>query len=135
VLNLDGSIGEGGGQVLRSALALSMVTARPFRMTGIRAGRAKPGLMRQHLTAVLAAASVAGGTCEGAAVGSTELTFAPGAVIPADYHFAVGTAGSTMLVAQTLLPALLIELIRCFLEVPIEVTRPSSERQVVRIGG
>jgi RNA 3'-terminal phosphate cyclase (ATP) len=106
-LSLDGSEGEGGGQVLRSALALSMVTGRAFRMRAIRAGRAKPGLLRQHLTAVLAAVQVTGAECEGAAVGSTELSFAPGAVRGGEHRFSIGTAGSTLLVAQTLLPALL----------------------------
>jgi RNA 3'-terminal phosphate cyclase (ATP) len=106
-LKIDGSEGEGGGQVLRTSLALSMVTGTPVRIDNIRARRAKPGLMRQHLTAVLAAAKVSQATVEGAEVGSTALVFTPGPVAPGEYHFAVGTAGSVTLVLQTVLPALL----------------------------
>jgi RNA 3'-terminal phosphate cyclase (ATP) len=107
LLTINGSHGEGGGQILRSSLALAMCTGTPFRIEKIRAGRQKPGLMRQHLTAVNAATQICGGTVEGAAIGSTELTFQPGKVKPGDYHFAVGTAGSATLVLQTVLPALL----------------------------
>lgn len=104
---IDGSIGEGGGQILRSALALSMVTGRPFRIEKIRAGRPTPGLLRQHLTAVNAAAEICGAEVEGAAVGSLDVTFIPHAIRSGDYSFAVGTAGSTTLVFQTILPALM----------------------------
>lgn len=107
MITIDGSQGEGGGQVLRSSLALSLVTGQPFTISNIRAGRAKPGLMRQHLTAVNAAAEVGQATVTGAALRSTELTFSPGEVRPGEYHFAVGTAGSATLVLQTVLPALL----------------------------
>ncbi len=110
MLRIDGSEGEGGGQVLRTSLALSMVTGTPVRIDRIRARRAKPGLMRQHLTAVLAAAKVSQARVEGAEVGSTSLVFTPGPVtpgVPGDYRFAVGTAGSVTLVLQTVLPALL----------------------------
>jgi RNA 3'-terminal phosphate cyclase (ATP) len=107
VLTLDGAQDEGGGQILRTALALSLVTGTPFRIDNIRAGRSKPGLLRQHLTAVTVAVAVGGADVEGAALGSPALTFRPGAVKAGDYHFAVGTAGSTGLVAQTVLPALL----------------------------
>lgn len=93
--------------MLRTALALSLVTNEPVRMKNIRAGRPKPGLMRQHLTAVQAAAAASNGVIEGAAVGSTELTFRPGSMRGGDYHFAVGTAGSATLVLQTILPALM----------------------------
>jgi RNA 3'-terminal phosphate cyclase (ATP) len=106
MIEIDGSRGEGGGQVLRSALALSLVTGKPFRMVNIRAGRQRPGLMRQHLTAVLAASEVGKAQVTGAEVGSCALTFQPGAVRPGDYHFSVGTAGSTTLVFQTVFPAL-----------------------------
>ncbi|MEX2670760.1 MAG: RNA 3'-terminal phosphate cyclase [Phycisphaeraceae bacterium] len=108
MLPIDGSQGEGGGQVLRSALALSMVTGAPFRIGRIRAGRRKPGLMRQHLTAVRAAKEVCNATVEGDAVGATALAFEPADVRAGDYHFAVGTAGSATLVLQTVLPALVL---------------------------
>jgi RNA 3'-terminal phosphate cyclase (ATP) len=108
MLTVDGSFGEGGGQILRSSLALSMVTGRPFRIENIRAGREKPGLMRQHLTAVTAAAQVCGAEIIGASIGSMQVEFRPGSVCPGDYLFSVGTAGSTTLVCQTVLPALLV---------------------------
>jgi RNA 3'-terminal phosphate cyclase (ATP) len=107
MLVLDGSEGEGGGQILRSALALSLVTGTPFRIDNIRAGRPRPGLMRQHLTAVEAAATVGGAEVDGAAVGSRSVFFRPGRVRGGDYHFSVGTAGSATLVLQTILPALI----------------------------
>ena len=107
MLDLDGSMGEGGGQILRSSLALSMVTGTPVRVRDIRARRARPGLMRQHLTAVQAAARVSGARVEGAEVGSREIAFTPGEVRPGEYRFDIGTAGSTTLILQTLLPALL----------------------------
>jgi RNA 3'-terminal phosphate cyclase (ATP) len=80
ILTIDGSQGEGGGQVLRSSLSLSLVTGRPIVIEKIRAGRKKPGLMRQHLIAVLAAAGVGGAEVEGAALGSRRLVFRPDAV-------------------------------------------------------
>jgi len=108
MLHIDGSMGEGGGQILRSAIGLSIVTGKPFRIERIRANRDKPGLMRQHLTAVNAAAAICGATVDGAAVNSGALTFTPGAVKPGEYGFDVGSAGSTTLVLQTILPALLM---------------------------
>jgi RNA 3'-terminal phosphate cyclase (ATP) len=96
----------GGGQILRTSLTLSMITGQAFRMTHIRAQRRKPGLMRQHLTCVKAAAAICNASLEGAEIGSTELTFHPGTITPGDYVFAIGSAGSTTLLAQTLLPAL-----------------------------
>jgi RNA 3'-terminal phosphate cyclase (ATP) len=107
MLVIDGTQGEGGGQILRSSLSLSLVTGEPFRITGIRAGRAKPGLMRQHLTAVKAARDVGAAEVAGDTLGSQELTFSPSTVAPGRYHFTVGTAGSATLVLQTVLPALL----------------------------
>lgn len=107
MITIDGSIGEGGGQILRSALALSMVTGKPFKIANIRAGRQKPGLLRQHLTAVQAAATVCSAQVEGASIASQQLTFTPGPIRPGDYTFSIGTAGSTTLVFQTVLPALL----------------------------
>lgn len=108
VLEIDGSQGEGGGQILRTSMALALVTGRPIRIRQIRAKRSKPGLMRQHLTAVRAASAIGGSSLEGDAMGSTELTFHPGTVSAGEYHFAVGTAGSAMLVLQTVLPPLLL---------------------------
>ncbi len=107
MLNIDGAFGEGGGQVLRSAVALSMVTGTPIRIENIRAGRRKPGLMRQHLTAVKAAAQICNARLQGDHIKSTCLELEPGEVTAGNYHFAVGTAGSTTLVLQTVLPALL----------------------------
>lgn len=98
---------SGGGQMLRTALSLSMLTGQPFRMTAIRGQRSRPGLMRQHLTCVKASAAICEGSAEGAEIGSTELVFRPGRIRGGDYHFAIGTAGSTGLLFQTLLPALL----------------------------
>ncbi|WP_426266892.1 RNA 3'-terminal phosphate cyclase [Sphingomonas sp. LHG3443-2] len=100
---IDGSHGEGGGQVLRTALALSLATGQPFRIENIRAKRSRPGLMRQHLTAVEAACAIGNAECEELEIGTSALTFRPGAVTPGDYRFAVGTAGSTSLVLQTIL--------------------------------
>jgi RNA 3'-terminal phosphate cyclase len=80
MIELDGAAGEGGGQILRSALALSMVTGQPFRIGDIRARRTKPGLLRQHLVAVQAAAEVSGASVTGAELGSTELSFTPGPI-------------------------------------------------------
>jgi RNA 3'-terminal phosphate cyclase (ATP) len=108
VLTLDGSAGEGGGQILRSALALSLLTGTPFRIEKIRARRAKPGLLRQHLTAVQAAARIGGAEVEGAELGSRTLTLRPGSVAPGEHHFAIGSAGSACLVVQTVLPPLLL---------------------------
>lgn len=105
---IDGSTGEGGGQVLRTALALSLVTGRSFRIEKIRAGRERPGILRQHLACVRAAVEMGGGEADGATLGSTELTFRPGRIRPGAYRFAVGTAGSVALVLQSVLPALLV---------------------------
>lgn len=104
---IDGSFGEGGGQILRTALALSLVQAKPFHIRNIRANRKKPGLMRQHLTAVNAAVQIGNAEVRGNELGSVELYFAPKTIIPGKYYFSVGTAGSCTLVFQTVLPALL----------------------------
>ncbi len=107
MIELDGAQGEGGGQVLRTALALSAWTGQAFRIRRIRANRARPGLLRQHLTGVRAVAELCGAEVDGAALGATELTFRPGPVRPGEYTFAVGTAGSAGLVLQAVLPPLL----------------------------
>jgi RNA 3'-terminal phosphate cyclase (ATP) len=107
MLVIDGSQGEGGGQVLRTSLALSLVTNTPFRIENIRARRSRPGLMRQHLTAVKAAAEVGRAHVSGDEVGSKVLEFRPKEAQPGDYRFSVGTAGSVTLVFQTILPALM----------------------------
>ena len=104
---IEGASGEGGGQILRSSLALSLVTGRSFRIQRIRAGRPKPGLLRQHLTAVQAAVAVSGAHVEGAELGSRELRFSPARIEGGEHRFVIGTAGSTTLVLQTVLPALL----------------------------
>lgn len=108
LLTIDGSFGEGGGQIVRSSLALALVTGQEVRIENVRAKRQKPGLMRQHLTAVKAAAEIGRARLEGAEIGSARLVFSPQEVRAGDYHFDVGSAGSTSLVLETILPALLI---------------------------
>ena len=108
MITIDGSEGEGGGQVLRYAAALSLITGKPFTIQNIRGGRQKPGMMRQHVTSIEAAAAIGGAEVSGLAVGSDALTFHPGVVQPGEYHFAVGTAGSTGLVLQTILVPLML---------------------------
>jgi RNA 3'-terminal phosphate cyclase (ATP) len=107
MITMDGSFGEGGGQILRTSLALSLVTGQPFCMENIRAKRDKPGLLRQHLTAVNAAAEVSQAQVDGNAIGSMKLSFSPKVVKAGSYRWAVGTAGSATLVLQTVLPGLL----------------------------
>jgi len=102
LLRIDGSFGEGGGQILRSALSLSLLTNRAFEIENIRAGREKPGLRPQHLAATAAASKISDATVEGASLGSGHLLFSPRAVKPAHYHFSIGTAGATSLVLQTI---------------------------------
>lgn len=107
MITIDGSEGEGGGQVLRYSAALSLITGEPFTIENIRGGREKPGMMRQHVTSIEAAAAIGGAEVSGLAVGSSEITFRPGSVTPGEYHFAVGTAGATGLVLQTILVPLM----------------------------
>lgn len=107
VIEVDGAAGEGGGQILRSALSLAMCTGRPLQIRRIRAGRPKPGLMRQHLVCVQAAQAVCGAEVEGAELGSQALHFRPGPVQAGEHEFRIGSAGSCTLVLQTLLPALM----------------------------
>jgi len=108
MIELDGALGEGGGQILRTSLTLAAITGQPFRIRRIRANRSKPGLMRQHLVAVQAASQICGAQVTGATLGSQDLEFIPGRLRGGDYRFAIGTAGSCTLVLQTVLPALLM---------------------------
>jgi RNA 3'-terminal phosphate cyclase (ATP) len=120
VIDIDGSFGEGGGQILRTSLALSMLTGKPFAMRNIRANRAKPGLRRQHSTCVDVARELCGATVHGNAVGSSYLEFTPGPIIggesddssgsemmPIERVVDIGSMGSTTLVVQTVLVPLL----------------------------
>ncbi|MFW2161652.1 RNA 3'-terminal phosphate cyclase [Acinetobacter beijerinckii] len=108
-IQIDGSQGEGGGQILRTALALSMITGQAFELINIRAGRKKPGLMRQHLVCVQASKNISQAYVEGAELHSQRLYFTPQQVQSGKYQFQIGSAGSTTLVLQTLLPALLLQ--------------------------
>jgi RNA 3'-terminal phosphate cyclase (ATP) len=108
MISIDGSHGEGGGQVLRTSLALSLVTGKPFRIQNIRSGRKKPGLMRQHLMAVKAAAEIGEARVRGNSIGSRFFTFEPRTIRHGGFRYAIGSAGSCTLVLQTILPALII---------------------------
>lgn len=112
MVEIDGSMGEGGGQVLRSALSLSCLTGKGFRIGNIRKSRSKPGLMHQHLMAVQSAAKVSGAELSGAGIGSQQLVFVPRGIQAGNYSFDIGTAGSTTLVLQTVLPPLLSAAVR-----------------------
>ena len=106
-VEIDGSHGEGGGQIIRTSLTLSAITKKPLRITNIRANRPNPGLQMQHLTCARAVRSVCRGKLGGAELESTELAFEPGEIVGGRYEFDIGTAGSVTLVAQTLIPVLL----------------------------
>ena len=105
---IDGSEGEGGGQILRTSLTLSCITGRSLHIENIRAARRNPGLAKQHLSCVRAASKICNGQAQGATKGSTVLDFQPGPVRSGDYHFDIGSAGSASLVIQTILPALFL---------------------------
>lgn len=130
-LEIDGSLGEGGGQILRTSVSLSAVTGRPIRIVRIRAGRPKPGLQKQHLCAVQSLAKMTGARLEGAEVGSQEISFIPSAnpddPLGRDHLIDIGSAGSTTLVFQTLLPTLLTA--------PFPQGRESVTTKVSIIGG
>src|SRR5207245_3379715 len=106
MIEIDGSMGEGGGQVLRTSLALAAILRREVRIFNIRAGRAEPGLKAQHLTSVKAVTEICGASSKGLQVGSTEFIFTPGVLKAGSFRFDVGTAGSITLVLQTLMPLL-----------------------------
>ena len=105
---IDGSMGEGGGQILRTSLALACITGRNLHIENIRAARRKPGLAKQHLICVRAACEICGGQCKGAAISSQVLDFQPGPIRGGDFSFDIGSAGSATLVIQTILPALFL---------------------------
>lgn len=105
-VRIDGSLGEGGGQTLRTSLSLACVTGRPLVIERIRAGRPRPGLAAQHLTCVRAARDISAASCGGDAIGSQALEFAPGRIEGGEYRFDIGTAGACSLVLQTVLPPL-----------------------------
>ncbi|HET9623150.1 MAG TPA: RNA 3'-terminal phosphate cyclase [Kofleriaceae bacterium] len=102
VITIDGAHGEGGGQILRTSLALAMITGRPLRMERIRAQRAKPGLRHQHLACVAAAARLCHAEVRGAEVGAQRLDFTPGPITGGELEIDIGSAGSTTLVVQTI---------------------------------
>jgi RNA 3'-terminal phosphate cyclase (ATP) len=120
LIALDGAQGEGGGQILRTALTLSAVTGQPFRVERVRANRVRPGLRPQHLAAVRAAAIACGAEVHGAFDGSPDLRFVPGPVAAGEFRFDIGTAGASTLVLQSVLPIL--------------ATAPSSSRVTVTGG-
>jgi RNA 3'-phosphate cyclase len=124
MIEIDGSEGEGGGQMLRTAIALSALTGKAARVESIRANRPKPGLAAQHLCAVRGVATICDAQIEGAEVGSTQITFAPGKVMPGRYRLDVGTAGSITLVLQ----ACLLASARCLGEMRFEIVGGTNVR-------
>ena len=105
MISLDGAFLEGGGQIIRTALGLSALTGRPFEVKDIRKGRREPGLKNQHLFGIKAFEELCGAKAEGAALGSTAITFAPGKIKPQTLSIDIGTAGSISLLLQSLLIA------------------------------
>lgn len=119
MIDIDASQGEGGGQVLRSSLTLSMLTGQPIHLKNVRARRSKPGLQAQHLQAVKAATEICNANVEGATLGSQTLHFEPSTIKAGKYHFEIGTAGATSLVLQTIF-------------IPLSLT---NKKSTVTIGG
>src|SRR5947208_785826 len=122
-VEIDGSFGEGGGQILRTSLALSLLTGRPFHLRHVRARRPKPGLQPQHLQSVLAAARIGGAGTRGASLGSTDLVFEPAEVRGGSHRFDIGTAGATGLVLHTV-----------HLPPARNIPRPQARRAASRLG-
>src|SRR5260221_13461860 len=108
MIRIDGSFGEGGGQILRTSLSLSLATGKAFRIEKVRAGRERPGLLRQHLTAVLAAGEVGGAEVQGATLGSTELTFSPGPIRAGECRLSWASAGTGQIRLQTVMRGLML---------------------------
>jgi len=108
IVVIDGSQGEGGGQAFRTTLTLALCLGQSVRIDNIRAGRTRSGLLRQHLICLKAAQEISGATVTGAELGSSSVTFVPGAVKAGEYRFAIGSAGSTTLVFQTVMLPLLM---------------------------
>lgn len=106
MIEVDGAFGEGGGQIIRTSLSLSAITGEPVHIRNVRANRSKPGLLRQHLTALNAVAEICGGKTSGAELGSGEVTLTPGCIRAGKYEYSVGSAGSANLVLQAILPLL-----------------------------
>ena len=104
MIEIDGAVGEGGGQIIRTSLSLSAITGEPVHIRNVRANRSKPGLLRQHLTALNAVAEICGGKTSGAELGSGEVTLTPGCIRAGKYEYSVGSAGSANLVLQAILP-------------------------------
>ena len=107
MIEIDGSIGEAGGQILRTALSLSAITQQAFKITKIRHSRPKPGLQAQHLTCVKSLQQICNADVKGGEIGSQVLEFTPSEIVGGNYNFNIGTAGSITLLAQCLLPVLL----------------------------
>ncbi|MCS7110418.1 MAG: RNA 3'-terminal phosphate cyclase [Candidatus Caldarchaeum sp.] len=126
MLELDGSVGEGGGQVLRVALAISAVTSKPLKIYNIRKKRSNPGLRHQHLTAVKAVQEACGGEVRGASVGSSEIFFMPGKISKTSVDLDTGTAGSTTLVLQSLLPVLCFGKEKAFFRIKGGTNNPNA---------
>lgn len=116
MVTIDGSYGEGGGQILRTSLTLSALTGKPCKVFNIRAGRRNPGLRPQHLMGARAVSLLTSGRLEGAELGSKAITFHPGRIRAGDIALDIGSAGSTGMIFQTILPLLL------FAEGPSKIT-------------